>query len=57
MARNKYKGMCYYCGETVKVGMGHFERYRGGWRVIHANCVFKLRAEKQNLSRRTRDEA
>lgn len=45
--RNKYKGICYYCGEIVEVGQGHFERQRGGWRTIHANCVFKQRKEKE----------
>ena len=25
--RNKYKGICYYCGKTVEVGDGHFERH------------------------------
>lgn len=41
--RNKYKGICYYCGKTVEVGDGHFERHEGGWRTIHANYVFKQR--------------
>lgn len=44
--RNKYKGTCYYCGKIVEIGEGHFERYKGGWRTIHANCVFKQRDEK-----------
>lgn len=45
--RNKYTGSCYYCGSTVKVGEGHFERNAGSWRTIHADCVFKLRQKKQ----------
>jgi hypothetical protein len=45
--RNRYPGICYYCEHPVAAGEGHFERYRGGWRTIHANCVFKQRAEKQ----------
>ena len=47
--RNKYKGYCYYCGKSVEVGEGHFERYQGGWRTIHADCVFKQREQKQKL--------
>lgn len=39
--RNQYEGKCYKCGETVKAGEGHFERHKGGWRVQHANCVWK----------------
>ena len=37
MARNKYPGYCYCCGKYVKPGYGHFERYRGGWRI---KCVY-----------------
>jgi hypothetical protein len=44
--RNKYKGPCYKCGQVVEVGAGHFERIRGGWRTIHADCVFTQREEK-----------
>lgn len=44
--RNKYKGPCYYCGKTVEVGQGHFERHNGKWRTIHAGCVLKQREEK-----------
>jgi ribosomal protein L24E len=54
--RNKYKGTCYYCGKTVEVGDGHFERYKGGWRTIHANCVFKQREQKEKLRRIQNDE-
>lgn len=45
--RNKFPGCCYYCGGLVDKGQGHFERHKyGGWRVIHAECVFKQRDEK-----------
>lgn len=44
--RNKYKGICYYCGNEVKPKEGHFERHNGEWRTIHADCVFKQRQEK-----------
>lgn len=46
--RNRYEGPCYYCGTHVNGGMGHFERHKGSWRVIHAECVFKQREEKKN---------
>lgn len=48
MARNQYRGICYYCGETVEVGEGHFERDKvnNTWRTIHAKCVFKQRKDK-----------
>lgn len=36
MARNRYPGTCYCCGEYVPTGFGHFERYRGHWRI---KCV------------------
>lgn len=45
--RNKYPGVCYYCKTAVIKGAGHFERYQGKWRTIHAECVFKQRKEKQ----------
>jgi hypothetical protein len=31
----------------VAKGKGHFERYQGGWRTIHAGCVFDQRKEKE----------
>lgn len=31
--RNKYPGKCYVCGKWVEKGQGHFERYKGSWRV------------------------
>jgi hypothetical protein len=44
--RNKYPGYCYYCSKYVDKGEGHFERHNGKWLVIHADCVFKQRKEK-----------
>jgi hypothetical protein len=44
--RNKYPGICYKCGKQVEKGQGHFERYKGGWRTIHAECVFEQRRIK-----------
>lgn len=37
--RNKHPGLCYRCGEWVKEGAGHFERYGDTWRVQHAMCT------------------
>ncbi len=48
--RNRYGGLCYFCNFWVKEYDGHFERYRGGWRVIHADCVYKQREIKDKLS-------
>lgn len=45
--RNNYAGVCYYCGIEVKPQQGHFERYKGGWRTIHASCVFQQRKDKE----------
>jgi hypothetical protein len=45
--RNKYKGICYHCGKTVEVGKGHFERHKGKWLTIHAECVFIQRELKE----------
>lgn len=36
--RNKFGGVCYRCRKYVAPGEGHFERYRGGWRVQHVSC-------------------
>ena len=41
--RNKYPGTCYRCGGHVAAGAGHFERFRSGWRVQHAECAIKHR--------------
>ncbi len=46
--RNRYSAPCYLCSKTVAPGAGHFERHRGGWRAIHAECVFVNRERKQN---------
>ena len=39
MARNRYPGTCYCCGEKVPTGYGHFERYKGGWRIKCVKCA------------------
>lgn len=39
MARNRYPGICYCCGQHVPVGYGHFERYQGHWRIKCVKCV------------------
>lgn len=51
--RNRYPGKCYFCNDNVAAGAGHFERIpssisgKGGWQVIHAECVFKNREKKR----------
>ena len=45
--RNKYPGICYRCGKIVNTNEGHFERYKGSWRVQHAKCAIKFRGSKQ----------
>ena len=48
--RNKYPGICYYCGKEVAVRKGHFEKCSGQspykWRVIHASCAIEQREAK-----------
>lgn len=39
MARNRYPGICYCCGQHVPVGYGHFERYQGHWRIKCVKCA------------------
>ena len=45
MARNKYPGRCYCCGEWIEPGYGHFERVRGvgpgrpKWRIKCVKCA------------------
>lgn len=39
MARNKYPGMCYRCGDWVPVGYGHFERHGSHWRIKCVRCT------------------
>lgn len=46
--RNRFEGICYRCGEIVKVGEGHFEkRVEDGpglrWRTQHAECAIAYR--------------
>lgn len=41
--RNRYPGTCYRCSTHVPAGEGHFERFRGGWRVQHATCAIEMR--------------
>ena len=36
MARNRYPGTCYCCGQYVPAGYGHFERHNESWRI---KCV------------------
>lgn len=45
MARNRYPGMCYRCGDLVAAGNGHFERNGFGWRVQHADCAIQWRGK------------
>lgn len=45
--RNKYEGYCYRCGKKVGVRAGHFERFRGTWRLQHADCAIKHRELKK----------
>jgi predicted metal-binding protein len=45
--RNKFPGTCYQCGKPVAVGEGHFERFKGGWRVQHVSCCL-VRRDKMN---------
>lgn len=44
--RNRYPGTCYFCGEVVEKGQGHFERRYGTWVTIHVECVKRRREEK-----------
>ncbi len=39
MARNKYAGYCYCCGKWIEPGFGHFERYKGCWRIKCVKCA------------------
>lgn len=39
MARNKYPGRCYCCGEWVEPGYGHFERFHNHWRIKCVRCA------------------
>lgn len=44
--RNKYPGICYRCGQMCEKGAGHFERYKGSFRVQHAECAIRWRNMK-----------
>jgi len=42
MARNKYPGRCYCCGEWIEPGYGHFERIYNSaikWRIKCVKCT------------------
>lgn len=39
MARNKYPGRCYCCGQWTPPGYGHFERHGGHWRIKCVKCA------------------
>lgn len=39
MARNKYPGVCYYCGAPVPSGYGHFERHKDRWLIKCVKCA------------------
>lgn len=44
MARNRYAGYCYCCGQYVPVGYGHFERIHNNtsgpkWRIKCVKCA------------------
>lgn len=60
MTRNTFGGVCYRCSKWVAPGEGHFERFRGHWRVQHATCAIEFRntpdpdREADQLARRLR---
>ena len=70
MARNRYPGTCYCCGNWVPTGFGHFERHNGSWRIKCVKCAsgsskcqckevkraIKLRDEELKRKRGGRDE-
>ena len=39
MARNRYPGICYCCGNHVPTGYGHFEIHNGIWRIKCVKCA------------------
>ena len=39
VARNRYAGYCYRCGQYVPVGYGHFERHNGRWLIKCVKCA------------------
>lgn len=52
--RNKYKGTCYQCGQEVEAGAGHFQRYKGSWRVHHAKCAITFRKIRETTRRESK---
>jgi len=52
--RNKYTGKCYVCGKLVEKGQGHFERYKGGWRVQCA--CHPIEKRQQKIQQKTTEE-
>lgn len=50
--RNRHPGTCYRCGRRVEAGEGHFERFKGGWRVQHANCAIEYRGTDHDYRRK-----
>lgn len=62
MARNKYPGVCYCCGEWVPVGYGHFERRYGQpgnkWRIKCIKCASgRTVTENDPCVQRAKEEA
>lgn len=57
MARNQHPGPCYLCGRIVAEGTGHFERYKAGWRVKHANHPGHGRVTCEMVKRATETRA
>ena len=39
MARNRYPGYCYVCGNYVPIGFGFFERHNNVWRIKCVKCT------------------
>lgn len=39
MARNRYPGNCYCCGNYTPAGYGHFERHMDSWRIKCVKCA------------------
>lgn len=55
--RNKFGGTCYQCGQWVEAGAGHFQRYKGGWRVHHAKCAITFREIRQKTQESREEDA
>ena len=54
MARNRYPGYCYCCGDYVPTGYGHFERHKGGWRVKEVKRAIMLRDKQKEVRKNGR---